>query len=93
MKVTTMVKLSHDEVNTNIPYAMICETRYGGHWNTTKRRKRWSEEFTEAERRKACPMFKQAHLWYLVRGVPDEVVMSAETLVFWKRLGDFCASL
>lgn len=91
--VTIDVILTHNEVNAQIPYALICMTRYGSSWNTGKRRRRWLEEFTEAERVSASRLFSLAHTWTLVKGVPDEVRMSARTLALWLKLGEFCASI
>lgn len=87
------IVLSRDEVNSNIPYALICETRYGSLWETGRRRRRWLAEFTEAERETASRLFKLSHTWYLVKGVPDEVRMHHSTYALWLKLADFCASL
>jgi len=93
MRVKVMLHLSRDEVQKQIPYAMICETRFGKSWNTMKRKRLWVEQFTEAERKHACELFKQAHLWYLVKGVPESIMMYPRTLHLWQRLGEFCASV
>lgn len=93
MKVHTYITLTHDEVNEKIPYAMICEMRYGARWGTGRRRRAWLAQFTEAEREAAGKLFKQAYTWYLVKGVPDEVKMRATTLALWMKLGEFCGSL
>lgn len=93
MKVHTYITLTHDEVNEKIPYAMICEMRYGARWETGRRRRAWLAQFTEAEREAAGKLFKQAHTWYLVKGVPDEVKMRVTTLALWMKLGEFCGSL
>lgn len=87
------VVLTRDEVNANIPYDLICMTRYGAHWETRKRKQRWLAEFTEAERNAASRLFALSHTWFLVKGVPDEVRMSAHTLALWLKLGEFCASI
>ena len=44
-----MLELSHDEVNREIPYVMVCMGRYGSACNTMHRKRRWSGEFTERE--------------------------------------------
>ena len=46
----TYLVLTSDEVNLRIPYALVCMTRFGAHWETGRRRRRWLEEFTEQER-------------------------------------------
>ena len=85
--------LSRDEVNSQIPYAIICMTRYGSHWDTGKRRRRWTEEFSESERDAAYRLFSLAHKWLLTTGVPDQVRMHHSTYALWLKLGDFCASI
>ena len=89
----THIFLNRDEVNANIPYALICEVRYGCSWDLSKVKKRWISEFTEAERNKANKMFRQSHMWYLSTGVPDEVEMTASEFALWIKLGAFCGSI
>lgn len=93
MNVGVYVTLTHDDIVDKIPYATICEMRYGARWNTGRRRRAWMSNFTEEERRAAAPLFKQAHSWYLVKGVPDEVKMKGSTFALWMKLGEFCGSL
>lgn len=87
-----MLRLDREEIE-RLPYAVICEARYGARWDTGRRKRMWTQEFTESERKKATEIFRQAHRFYLVSGCPDELVMSPSTLSLWRRLGDFCASL
>ena len=87
------LQLSSDEVNVNIPYAMVCMTRYGASWNRMFRKLRWTEEFTEQERNSAERLFKQSHDWLLGRGVPSYVKMTFDTFNLWHKLGNFCASI
>lgn len=93
MDVEIRVKLTHDEVNEKIPYAVICETRYGAAWGTRKVRQRWMTEFDEKTREEAEALFRLAHKWYLTTGVPDVVEMSGRTLALWLRLGEFCGGI
>lgn len=88
-----MLVFDHDEVSRNIPYMVVCEAREGSRWNTGTRRRRWLQEFSEQERTKATTLFRQAHTWALVKGVPNTVRMTLETHSLWQKLGDFCASL
>lgn len=90
---TFEVILTHEEINRTIPYAVICEARYGSRWDTMHRKRRWKEEFTDAERNAARKLFSKAHLWTLVKGAPEELHMKASTYLLWQKLGDFCASL
>ncbi len=87
------LELSHNTINREIPYAVICEGREGARWNTGRRRRRWCEEFSEKERKAASRLFALAHRWYLVKGAPDKVMMTPETYALWNKLGAFCTSL
>lgn len=84
---------TYTEIQQHLPYAVICEAREGSRWNTMRRRRMWNAEFSESEKRAATSIFRQAHNWYLVKGVPESVRMSGKTLGLWIKLGNFCASL
>ena len=88
-----LLVFDREEIEKEIPYRMICETRYGHFWETARRRRLWTQLFTESERKAASKLFKQAHSWYLVRGLPDEQKMSPGTYRLWCKLAEFCASL
>lgn len=88
-----MMILTSQEVHASIPYSLICMTRYGAHWNTMRRKRRWKMEFTEAERQAASKLFSQSHNWTVGKGVPDEVRMTTKTFALWQKLGNFCASI
>ena len=85
--------LSREQVYAKIPYSLICETMGSARWNTGKRMCMWNKEFTEAERRKCYDLYKIAMKWHLVKGVPEKVKMTTDTLGMWLRLGEFCAAL
>lgn len=85
--------LKRDEIKKTIAYDFICTTRDSSVWNTTRRKRRWKMEFTEEERSEAEKIFKQAHSWTLVKGVPDEVRMNYKTFELWNRIANFCYSL
>lgn len=87
------LELTSEEVHADIPYAMICMTRYGKDWNTMRRKRRWKMEFTEAERGAASAIFSKSHDWTVGRGVPDTVKMTTGTYKLWQKLGCFCGSL
>lgn len=93
MEMRVMLTLTSDEVRSRIPYAMICETRFGSCWETGKRRRLWKQMFSDQERGAAERLFRMAYDWYLRKGVPDKVEMSTRTLVLWQKLGEFCASI
>ncbi len=88
-----LLVFDRDEIEKVIPYKMICETRYGAFWETSRRRRLWTQLFTESERKAASKLFKQAHRWHLVRGLPNEHRMSPSTYRLWCKLAEFCASL
>lgn len=87
------ILLTSDEVNASIPYAMVCMTRYGYHWNTLRRKRRWEKEFTEAERKAATRLFAKARNWTIGSSVPETVRMSVSIYSLWLKLGAFCASI
>lgn len=87
------IKFTRDEVCCKIPYGLICTTRESSIWNTGRRRVSWNAWFSESEKSACTRLFAQAHLWYLVKGVPDEVMMSTKTYALWRKLGAFCASI
>lgn len=89
----TFLVLTSEEVHGNIPYAMVCMTRFGAYWNTMRRKRRWKAEFTEQEREAATKLFNLSYRWTLVTGVPDEVKMTPKTYALWMKLGDFCSSI
>lgn len=88
-----MIVLSREEVEEFIPYRLVCETMDGSVWNTFRRRREWSVQFTESERASCRRLYSLAHRWYLKSGVPDEVTMSMNTYDLWQRLGRFCGEL
>lgn len=90
---TMEIVLTADEIRNDIPYAIICTAHDSACWNTMRRKRRWKMEFTEAERNAATEIFRKAHRWFLVTGVPDEVRMRMTTYRLWQKLGAFCGSL
>ena len=88
-----LLELNEDEIRRDLAYALICETRETSVWNTMRRKRAWLETFSEKEREKCTKIFNQAHSWYLIKGVPDSIVMSTSTYALWKKLEWFCASL
>lgn len=93
MKVKTYITLNRDEIRAQIPYALVCETMSGAKWNTGKRKRLMKERFTEAEREKIYKLHKQARSWHLVKGVPDELKLSVNTMLLWQKLANFCCEL
>lgn len=88
-----MLILSREEARDSIPYQVVLEAREGSRWDTAHRRRRWKEEFTEAERKAAARLFSLARRWTLTTGVPNTIEMTTDTMLLWEKLGAFCASI
>ena len=84
--------LTSKEINENIPYKMICETRYSNIWNTRKCKLMWNKEFTETEKEKAEKMFRQTYTWY-TKGITEFVRMDFATYRLWDKVARFCYSI
>ena len=88
------IELSHEEIQKEIPYCIIAETTSRAIWNTGRRKRLWSQMFTERERETCAKIRRQAYNWALVKGVPDEgVKMTIGTYQLWHKFADFCATL
>ena len=93
MKVETYIILDREEINKQIPYALVCETMSGARWNTGRRKRMIKEQFAESEINAIYRLHKQAYNWYLVKGAPEELKIAPHTLILWQRLAEFCCSL
>ena len=93
MTVRMYLEMERDEIEEKLPYGVICEAKGGSLWNTMRRRRRWTKEFSEKEREAASEIFRKAHSWMLVKGTPDKVRMTLSTYGLWQKLGEFCASI
>ena len=89
----TCLSLSREQIQRDIPYQVVCETRYGARWDTGTRKRRWDSEFSHAEQQLASRLFRQAQTWALKSGAPASVKMTGAAYDLWQKLGDFCASL
>lgn len=87
------IVFSNAEVNKEIPYNLICQTRYSSIWNTMRRKLIWNAEFSDVERSKAEKIFNQAHNWSVGRGIPETVRMDIFTYNLWDKIATFCMSL
>lgn len=88
-----MVEMTHDEVQNNLCYALICETMEGSRRNSGRRRRLYSQTFTRSEQQRISHIKSTAHKWYLVTGVPEKVRMSYDNYLLWQRLAAFCAEI
>ena len=93
MKVETYIVMDRDEINRNIPYPIVAETMSSSRWDTGKRKRMMKERFTETEVDAIHRLKKQAHNWYLVKGVPDELRITPHILELWRRLAVFCCEI
>ena len=93
MTVETYLVLNRDEINRQIPYAVVCETMSGARWSTSKRVRLMREQFTQAEIDAIYRMHQQARIWYLVKGVPEELRIMPKTLALWHKLAAFCCEI
>ena len=87
------IVFTQDEIKANIPYQMICMTRYGSVWNTMRRKRKWVEEFTAYERERLNAMCRQTYSWTCTTGLPESLRMSMNTYRLWNRLAEFCSTL
>lgn len=93
MKCEIFITLTRDEIQKQIPYAIIAETMGSSIWNTGRCKRLKREWFTEKEIEQFSRLHNYARKWYLIKGVPDEVKLQFRTIVLFQKLGDFCASL
>lgn len=93
MEATIVVTLNRDEVERELPYRIIVETFGGARWDTRKRRQLQKEWFTEQEERQLKKIYTLARSWYLIKGVPEEVQMTAKEILLFQKFADFCASI
>lgn len=93
MKSAITLTLDRDDIEKMIPYALICETRFGAAWHRRGRKQRWEQEFSAPERYEAEILCRQAWSWHLKSGVPSSQVMTSGTFAMWVKLAKFCASL
>lgn len=67
-----IIELTHDDVQNELAYALICETMEGAYWNSGRRRRMFSKAFTRSEQQRISNIKAKAHKWYLVTGVPEK---------------------
>lgn len=84
--------LTREEIQKEIPYHLICQTRYGRIWDTMRRKMLWNKIFTEEEKEKTEKMFRQAYTWY-TKGIPDTVRMDFSTYLLWDKIRSFCLAI
>ena len=63
-----IIELSHDDVQNELAYALICETMEGAYWNSGRRRRMFSKSLTDSIKN-----YKNVHLGLDVNGEIDSV--------------------
>jgi hypothetical protein len=56
-----IIEMNRDEIQREIHYMFICETREGSRWNTGTRRRKWAALTDAASRRRYARLFKIAN--------------------------------
>ena len=87
------ISFDHDEIQKELPYEIIGETVSRGIWETKKRKRLFSAEFTEQERESCYNIIALSKKWLLKTGCPDEIKMTMNTYSLWHRLANFCYKL
>jgi len=85
------VKYSRDEINTEIPYAVIVEN-----WSKRlvgKGRREYLKAFTLKERMSIGMYYPKFYKWYLITGVPDHFTFVLRNVELLQRAGNFFARI
>ena len=93
MKIESFVILEREDIQQNIPYAIIAETIGRSCWNTGKCKRLKKEFFTREEIANLPRIYKYARDWYLIKGVPDSIRLRPNTIELFVKLGEFCSQL
>jgi len=85
------VRYSRDEINAEIPYAIIVEN-----WDKRlfgKGKRLYDQTFTLREKMSIGGYYTKFYKWYLVKGVPPHSTFVVRNVELLKRAGDFFANL
>jgi len=85
------IKYSSDEINREIPYAVIVES-----WDKRlfgKGKREYEKTFTLKERRPIAGYYVRFYNWHLVKGVPDSCTFTLRNVELLQRAGDFFAEI
>jgi hypothetical protein len=86
-----MLQLNREELNA-LQYPVVVEMWDRVQGSMSKRRK-YNEAFTEKERNTIRRYKSLFHNWFLVKGTPENAVMSLATLTLLKRAIDFFGTI
>ncbi len=89
---TLEIILSENDIKSLVPYQIISETRYSSIWDTSRRRRLWSESFSKNEEEICEKLFRQARRWS-INGITDSARFTLIEYEMWDRLAVFCMSL
>ena len=84
------ISLNREEIQEQIPYAVIATTMSCAAWNSGRRKRLMKEHFTESEINAIHKIHLQARDWYLYKGVPEEIKISLKRYQLWHKLANFC---
>lgn len=87
-----VMRLNGEEIKQLLPYLIIAETTSRSVWNTGRRERKMSMEFTPMEHNDIATIIQTARRW-AGHGAPQEVIMESRMIILWKRLGKFCYEL
>jgi hypothetical protein len=87
------LSFTREEIQEQIPYAIVAETMSSSIWNTGKRKRLMAKYFTDAEVEEVDSLHRMARNWHICKGVPSEVRMTMDTYYLWQKLANFCCEL
>ena len=89
-----MLCLNHDEIAAmQTPIVVEMWDHFGGRNAGGRQRRAYLAEFDEKERKRSGELYRRFYRWYLVSGIPQQVVMSVNTINFVERLVQFAATV
>ena len=87
------VVLTQEEIRKNIPYEHIAKVKTSPKWNKPGRDKKFTEFFPILETSLARVLLNKAVLWSLIGPPERETRFTDHSLMVWKKLALFCATL
>lgn len=69
-----IIELTHDDVQNELAYALICETMEGAYWNSGRRRRMFSKAFTRSEQQRISNIKADQKMYIYVTNAYDQNV-------------------
>ena len=94
MNIVIQISLQNSELDHELHYRLITETRHISAWDTGRRKRLYNEAFSSEEQAQHEFLFRQA--WQWERGnLPKEgcTTMTPDTYAQWQKLAHFCYQL